>query len=250
MGLHWLHFSRMGKDADPCRVQRWAAIEAWVEEVLRLPVAVRIYKTTNPICDSKYVGHYQEAARAYASLPLSPALLEACVGQLQNELALEDSPHTTRSSGLIPTEPTPGADVLLSYCIHAPFIDRAVVGMNRRSIRWMQDRLCTPSPSGGGGGGKADKGSSGGGGNGGHPAVGIAQNDCDAHMGGSPATTCRLRQNGQERGSTGIMDDYILLRGLCRFSKEADGRHYPLLKLASVRLLVNLVGEVEVANRK
>eukprot|EP00562_Extubocellulus_spinifer_P002920 CAMPEP_0178476686 /NCGR_PEP_ID=MMETSP0696-20121128/3753_1 /TAXON_ID=265572 /ORGANISM="Extubocellulus spinifer, Strain CCMP396" /LENGTH=405 /DNA_ID=CAMNT_0020103993 /DNA_START=387 /DNA_END=1604 /DNA_ORIENTATION=+ len=123
-GLHWLHFEGQGRNVDRCSIERWVNYEEWMEEVVKVAEDVEakelLFKTTNHVCDEKYVGDFASATRLYREG--GEITTNRCVTLISKQLANASD-----------------ADIL-AYCTKGTFNSIGVCHLNERLRRFVQER--------------------------------------------------------------------------------------------------------------
>lgn len=123
-GLHWLHFEGQGRDVDRCSIERWVNYEEWLEEVVKAAEDVEakelLFKTTNHVCDEKYVGDYASATRLYREG--GDITTNRCVKLITKQLA------NVSDAGI------------WAYCTKGTLNSIGVCHLNERLRRFVQER--------------------------------------------------------------------------------------------------------------
>mmetsp|Transcript_33569 Transcript_33569/g.73962 ORF Transcript_33569/g.73962 Transcript_33569/m.73962 type:complete len:398 (+) Transcript_33569:180-1373(+) len=127
-GLHWLHFTGQGWNAEVCDVMRWIKYEEWLEETLRAAEKVGaetlLFKTTNLICAEKYDGEYAQGNKLY--MARDKDTLDSCFNDVR---------------GSIPAEVED--DRIWSYCYNGTFNEIGAAHLNQRLVEFVMARRNT-----------------------------------------------------------------------------------------------------------
>ena len=123
-GLHWLHFEGQGRNVIRCTIERWVNYEDWMEEVVKVAESIEakelLFKTTNHICDEKYVGDYAMATRLYREG--SKTTRNRCVALMKKQQANVSDAN------------------IKSYCTEGTFDSVGVCHLNERLRRFVDQR--------------------------------------------------------------------------------------------------------------
>lgn len=123
MGLHWLQFQNLGRDILGCVVEQWVHYERFLAEALRIAqeahVKLLLYKTTNFICEEKYIGAYAFATQLYSSM--NETVIANCVASLRKETEI----HNITSYDLD------------NYCRNGASIEAGSMYLNQRIIEFV-----------------------------------------------------------------------------------------------------------------
>ena len=138
-GLHWLHFQGGGRDSPLTHVRLWTDYEAWLDQVVQLAeeigTTLLLFKTTNLICERKYVGVYANTSAMIEQErqgKTKPTFVQRCVEQLQ-QLQIEEGENTQVLSK---------ADIT-KYCQEGTFDEVGVQNLNDRLFRSVQNMINT-----------------------------------------------------------------------------------------------------------
>ena len=141
-GLHWLHFQGAGRDAPLAHVRLWTNYETWLTEVVQLAtdcgVSLLLLKTTNRICEEKYVGVYADTVETIAQerqrKPSQSTFVDRCVKlleDLQHEESRTSGPATNNPPKLL------SRNDIKRYCQEGTFDEKGVQFLNDRLFHFV-----------------------------------------------------------------------------------------------------------------
>lgn len=86
MGLRWLHFMGVGRDVEDCMAKNWVQYEDFLSRAVdiarEIQAEILLFKTTNYVCDAKFVGKYATATTLYSRA--DEETLADCRQKIQN----------------------------------------------------------------------------------------------------------------------------------------------------------------------